>query len=67
LYEEDSSSIGFRRSVVYGFGVLGTAGRFWLARRGLARPRIFAAEGRRLAPHALLGAAAGSPAPVEGG
>jgi glycosyltransferase involved in cell wall biosynthesis len=67
LYEEDSSSIGFRRSVVYGFGVLGTAGRFWLARRGLARPRIFAAEGRRLAPQASFGAAAGSPAPVEGG
>ena len=63
LYEEDSSSIDFRRSVVYGFGVLGTAARFWLARRGLARPRIFAAEGRRLQPAPSLAAAgAGSAA-----
>jgi glycosyltransferase involved in cell wall biosynthesis len=62
LYEEDSSSIDFRRSVVYGFGVLGTAARFWLARRGLARPRIFAADGRRLQPGLPLVAAAVSPA-----
>jgi len=48
LYAEDSSSIGFRRSTVYGFGVLRTAAAFWLAKRGLARPRIFAAGGRRL-------------------
>jgi glycosyltransferase involved in cell wall biosynthesis len=54
LYEEESSSIGFRRSVVYGFGVLGTAARFWLARRALARPRIFDSEGRRLAAGAPL-------------
>jgi glycosyltransferase involved in cell wall biosynthesis len=47
-YEEDSSSIGFRRSVVYGFGVLGTALRFRLARWGLARPGIFDPAGRRL-------------------
>jgi glycosyltransferase involved in cell wall biosynthesis len=49
LYEEDSSSIDFRRSVVYGFGVLGTALAFRLARWKLARPRIFDAAGRRLA------------------
>lgn len=48
LYEADSSSIGFGRSVVYGFGVLGTALRFRLARWGLVRPRIFDAQGRRL-------------------
>jgi glycosyltransferase involved in cell wall biosynthesis len=48
LYEEESSTIGFRRSVVYGFGVLGTALRFRLARWGLARPRIFDRAGRRL-------------------
>ena len=48
LYDEDSSSIGFRRSVVYGFGVLGTALRFRLARWGWVRPRIFDAGGRRL-------------------
>src|SRR4051812_41624767 len=38
LYEEDSSSINFRRSVVYGFGVLATAARFRLARWGWAHP-----------------------------
>jgi glycosyltransferase involved in cell wall biosynthesis len=48
LYEEDSSSIGFRRSVVYGFGVLATALRFRLARWGVARPAIFDPRGRRL-------------------
>src|SRR6185503_18113658 len=49
LYEEDSSSIGLRRSIVYGFGVLGTAVRFRAARWGLLRPRIFDGGGRRLA------------------
>jgi glycosyltransferase involved in cell wall biosynthesis len=48
LYEEDSSSIGLRRSVVYGCGVLLTATRFRLARWGLARSRIFDPAGRRL-------------------
>jgi glycosyltransferase involved in cell wall biosynthesis len=49
LYEEDSSSIGFSRSVVYGLGVLRTALSFRLARWGLARPRLFDRGGRRLA------------------
>ncbi len=34
-YFEDASSINFRRSVHYGFGVLDTAARFRLARAGL--------------------------------
>ncbi len=34
-YFEDASSINFRRSVRYGFGVLDTAARFRLARAGL--------------------------------
>jgi glycosyltransferase involved in cell wall biosynthesis len=49
LYEEDSSSINFSRSVVYGFGVLRTALAFRLARWGMARPRLFQRGGRRLA------------------
>jgi glycosyltransferase involved in cell wall biosynthesis len=49
-YAPDSSSIDFRRSVVYGFGVLGTGLLYWLARRGLARPAIFSTSGRRLNP-----------------
>ena len=40
-YFDDASSINFRRSVTYGFGVLGTACRFRLARLGLCRPAMF--------------------------
>jgi glycosyltransferase involved in cell wall biosynthesis len=51
-YERESSSINFRRSVVYGLGVLGVTAQFGLAKRGLLRPAIFAPEGRLLAdPH----------------
>ena len=37
-YFKEASSINFRRSLVYGFGCLGTALRFRLAKWGLARP-----------------------------
>ena len=47
-YFADASSINFRRSVIYGFGVLGTALAFRLHRMGLRKDRIFAADGRRL-------------------
>ena len=47
-YMEESSSISFRRSVRYGFGVLGVSLKFMLAKSGLARPSIFRASGRRL-------------------
>ena len=40
-YFEEASSINFRRSCVYGLGVLGTALSYRLARWGLARPAIF--------------------------
>ena len=49
-YFAEASSINFRRSVRYGFGVLGTAGKFLLQRSGLVKFRLFSAEGRRLAP-----------------
>jgi glycosyltransferase involved in cell wall biosynthesis len=48
-YTEESSSVTFRRSVVYGVGVLRAAVLFRLARLGLARPRFLARNGRRLA------------------
>jgi glycosyltransferase involved in cell wall biosynthesis len=48
-YTEESSSISFGRSVVYGVGVLRAAVLFRLARLGLARPRFLARDGRRLA------------------
>lgn len=41
-YFEDASSINFRRSAIYGLGVLKTAVEFRLAKLGLARPPIFA-------------------------
>jgi glycosyltransferase involved in cell wall biosynthesis len=47
-YMEEASSINFRRSVVYGFGVLGVSLSFALARPGLIAPRIFSPDGRRL-------------------
>ena len=40
-YFEDASSIGFKRSVVYGTGVLSTALKYRLQRLGLARFPIF--------------------------
>ena len=46
-YEPESSSINFRRSMVYGLGVLGTTALFRLCKLGLQHP-IFDAKGRRL-------------------
>lgn len=40
-YFEDASEIGFRRSVVYGLGVLQVSAQYRLWRMGLAKPRIF--------------------------
>lgn len=40
-YDADSSSINFRRSCVYGLGVLKTGAQFWLHRRGLYKAQIF--------------------------
>ena len=47
-YFSEASSINFQRSVKYGFGVLGTAIEFRLARLGLIRPRRLSRDGRRL-------------------
>lgn len=49
-YFAEASSINFRRSVRYGLGVLGTAGKYLLQRTGFVRFRLFSSEGRRLAP-----------------
>ncbi len=48
-YNKDSSSINFRRSVVYGTGVLRTACQYFLDKHGFAKFRIFDAEGRKIA------------------
>lgn len=47
-YFPEASSINFRRSVVYGLGVLSTALRFRLHRWGLWRDHLFDARGRHL-------------------
>jgi glycosyltransferase involved in cell wall biosynthesis len=47
-YFEEASSINFRRSVTYGFGVLSTTLQFFLQKTGLAKFRIFNEKGRRL-------------------
>jgi glycosyltransferase involved in cell wall biosynthesis len=46
-YFEEASSINFRRSVVYGLGVLRTAVQFRLSRMGFVKARIFGEESRR--------------------
>jgi glycosyltransferase involved in cell wall biosynthesis len=48
-YEEDSSSINFSRSVVYGLGVVGTSLLYRATKLGLASPTIFNREGQKLA------------------
>ncbi|MBI2413899.1 MAG: glycosyltransferase family 2 protein [Deltaproteobacteria bacterium] len=47
-YFEDASSINFKRSVVYGIGVLGTAVRYKLQKMGLRKYPIFDGNGKRL-------------------
>src|SRR5206468_3296070 len=47
-YFAEASSINFRRSVVYGFGVLGTAARFRLHKAGLRKDRLFDPAGAKL-------------------
>lgn len=48
LYFEDASSINFRRSVKYGFGVLRTAAELRLKKLGLRDPAFLRGNGRRL-------------------
>ena len=49
-YFEEASSINFRRSVKYGFGVLATTLQFALQRVGLMHLRRFSDKGRKLDP-----------------
>jgi glycosyltransferase involved in cell wall biosynthesis len=48
LYFEEASSISFKKSVIYGMGVLEAAVRFRLARLGMKRPAFLSEHGRRL-------------------
>jgi glycosyltransferase involved in cell wall biosynthesis len=49
-YFKEASSINFRRSVKYGFGVLATTLQFALQKWGLAHFSLFNANGRKLEP-----------------
>jgi glycosyltransferase involved in cell wall biosynthesis len=59
-YFPEASSINFRRSVIYGLGVLRTSILYFLCKRGIARSRVFKADGKRLPLAAAL--EAGMPA-----
>src|SRR6201993_1367242 len=50
-YFKEASSINFRRSVIYGLGVILTTLQFALQRWGLARFAIFSPKGRKLETH----------------
>jgi len=56
-YFEEASSINFRRSVKYGFGVLATSAAFRLRKLGVAKFKIFDTDGRRIMPDLSLKAA----------
>jgi len=64
-YFDEASSINFRRSVKYGFGVLATTLQFALQKWGVMSFRIFSSNGRRLDPgypaYYVRGAAAAQP------
>ena len=47
-YFAEASSIGFRRSVTYGFGVLATTLQFAFQKWGLAHFRMFSPRGRKI-------------------
>jgi len=49
-YFREASSINFRRSVKYGFGVLATTIKFMLCKMGAKKFKIFDSNGRRLSP-----------------
>jgi len=49
-YFAEASSINFKRSVKYGFGVVGTSVKLLLQRSGLVKFRLFSPAGRKLLP-----------------
>lgn len=45
-YFEEASSINFKRSSIYGLGVLKTSVQYWASKKGMVRPRIFETKKR---------------------
>lgn len=54
-YFKEASSINFRRSMTYGFGVLATTARFAAHKHGIARSRLFEGRGRKVNLHYYSG------------
>lgn len=50
-YFKEASSINFRRSVKYGFGVLGSISKYVISRWGFKQFDIFSSEGKKLSPN----------------
>jgi glycosyltransferase involved in cell wall biosynthesis len=50
LYFDDASSISFSRSVTYGMGVMETALKYAMAKRGMGHFKIYNPQGQRLEP-----------------
>jgi hypothetical protein len=67
-YCDDASEIGFRRSLVYGLGVLRVSAQYVMWRIGIAKPRIFsdAAELRLVSRPGLAPAQASSTGGLRG-
>jgi hypothetical protein len=47
-YTKEASSISFRRSIRYGFGVLATSMQFFLQKSGLRKSRVFDTAGKKI-------------------
>jgi len=54
-YFKEASSINFRRSMTYGFGVLATTARFAAHKYGIAGSRLFEGRGRKVDLHYYTG------------
>ena len=50
-YFEEASSISFRRSTTYGIGVIQTAVKYFMSKRGSKSYKIFNPDGEKLTPH----------------
>lgn len=65
-YFQEASSVNFRGSVRYGFGVLSTTAKFVLQKAGLLHLRLFSASGRKLAGDYYASPAGGGPTAAPG-
>ncbi|HEY7306973.1 MAG TPA: glycosyltransferase family 2 protein [Bryobacteraceae bacterium] len=54
-YFKEASSISFRRSAIYGLGVLKTTSRFMVHKLGIAKSRLFESRGRTVSFHYYSG------------